>query len=102
MGLTGLSVAAEFGGVGIRRSRLRRLCEDGHPTAAKLLPIVEAPQRLTRYIAASQVGITLSGMPLGPYAEAVITPRVTPLVARWPSLAHETAQSHPSAAVLPS
>jgi len=99
IGLTALYVAAEFGAVGVRRSRLRRLCEDGHPTAAKLLPIVEDPQRLTRYIAASQVGITLSGMALGAYAEAVITPRVAPLVARWP-VSHETAVSVASAAVL--
>ena len=81
--LTGFYVAAEFGAVGVRRSRLRRLCEDGDATAAKLLPIVEDPQRLNRYIAASQVGITLSGMALGAYAEAFITPRVAPLVARW-------------------
>jgi magnesium and cobalt exporter, CNNM family len=100
IGLTGLYVAAEFGAVGIRRSRLRRLCEDGHPTAAKLLPIVEDPQRLTRYIAASQVGITLSGMVLGAYAEAVITPRVTPLVARWLTLGHDAADSLASATVL--
>jgi putative hemolysin len=100
IGLTALYVAAEFGAVGVRRSRLRRLCEDGHPTAAKLLPIVEDQQRLTRYIAASQVGITLSGMALGAYAEAVITPRVTPLVAHWSALAHATAESIASAAVL--
>ena len=100
IGLTALYVAAEFGAVGVRRSRLRRLCEDGHPTAARLLPIVEDPQRLTRYIAASQVGITLSGMALGAYAEAVITPRVAPLVARWPALTHDTAESLASAAVL--
>ena len=100
IGLTALYVAAEFGAVGIRRSRLRRLCEDGHPTAARLLPIVEDPQRLTRYIAASQVGITLSGMALGAYAEAVITPRVAPLVARWSSLSPDTADSLASATVL--
>jgi putative hemolysin len=100
IGLTALYVAAEFGAVGIRRSRLRRLCEDGDPVAAKLLPIVEDPQRLTRYIAASQVGITLSGMALGAYAEAVITPRVAPLVETWSSLAHDTAESLASAAVL--
>ena len=100
IGLTALYVAAEFGAVGIRRSRLRRLCEDGDSAAARLLPIVENQQRLTSYIAASQVGITLSGMALGAYAEAAITPRVTPLVARWPSLAPETADSLASAAVL--
>ena len=86
IGLTALYVAAEFGAVGVRRSRLRRLCEDGNPAAARLLPIVEDPQRLTRYIAGSQVGITLSGMALGAYAEAFITPRVAPLVERWTSL----------------
>jgi putative hemolysin len=100
IGLTALYVAAEFGAVGIRRSRLRRLCEDGHATAARLLPIVEDPQRLTRYIAASQVGITLSGMALGAYAEAVITPRVTPLLEHWSTFRPETAQSLASASVL--
>ncbi|MEO6237111.1 MAG: hemolysin family protein [Vicinamibacterales bacterium] len=100
IGLTALYVAAEFGAVGIRRSRLRRLCEDGNATAAKLLPIVESPQRLTSYIAASQVGITLSGMALGAYAEAVITPKLAPLMARWPSLRPETAESLASAGVL--
>jgi putative hemolysin len=100
IGLTGLYVAAEFGAVGVRRSRLRRLCEDGHPVAARLLPIVEDPQRLTRYIAASQVGITLSGMALGAYAEAVITPRIEPLAIRWWPFRPETAESIASAAVL--
>jgi putative hemolysin len=97
--LTGFYVAAEFGAVGVRRSRLRRLCEDGDGTAARLLPIVEDPQRLNRYIAASQVGITLSGMILGAYAEAVITPRVTPWMARL-SFAGDAAESIASATVL--
>jgi putative hemolysin len=100
IGLTALYVAAEFGAVGVRRSRLRRLCEDGNPAAALLLPIVEDPQRLTRYIAASQVGITLSGMALGAYAEAFITPAVVPLVERWTPLTPETSVSLSSATVL--
>jgi magnesium and cobalt exporter, CNNM family len=98
--LTGFYVAAEFGAVGVRRSRLRRLCEDGDATAARLLPIVESPQRLNRYIAASQVGITLSGLVLGAYAEATISPRVTPLLERWTSLMPDTAESAASAGVL--
>jgi CBS domain containing-hemolysin-like protein len=97
--LTGFYVAAEFGAVGVRRSRLRRLCEDGNRIAARLLPVVEDPRRLNRYIAASQVGITVSGMALGAYAEAVITPRVAPLIASF-SVAAETAQSVASASVL--
>src|SRR5436190_14671632 len=98
--LTGFYVAAEFGAVGVRRSRLRRLCEDGDPTAARLLPIVEQPRRLNRYIAASQVGITLSGLVLGAYAEAMLSPRVAPLLERWTSLAPDTAESVANVSVL--
>lgn len=98
--LTGFYVAAEFGAVGVRRSRLRRLCEDGDATAARLLPIVESPQRLNQYIAASQVGITLSGMILGAFAEATISPRITPLVERWWSLPSDAALSAVNAGVL--
>src|SRR5215813_1216247 len=83
--VTGFYVAAEYGAVGVRRSRLRRLCEDGNSTAARLLPIVEHPSRLNRYVAASQVGITLSGMVLGAYAQAVLSPTLAPLIAGiWP------------------
>ena len=98
--LTGFYVAAEFGAVGVRRSRLRRLCEDGDPTAARLLPIVESPQRLNRYIAASQVGITLSGLILGAYAQATLSPRVAPLLESWTALKTDTAESVANVGVL--
>src|SRR3954471_23341234 len=98
--LTGFYVAAEFGAVGVRRSRLRRLCEDGDATASRLLPIVENPQRLNQYIAASQVGITLSGLILGAYAQAAISPRLTPLLERFGWLSPATAESVSYAGVL--
>ncbi len=65
-----LYVAAEFGAVGVRRSRVRRLSEDGHPLARRLLPFVEDATQLDRYVAASQIGITLSSLTLGAYAQA--------------------------------
>jgi putative hemolysin len=71
---TALYVAAEFAAVGVRRSRIRQLAEDGHRAAIGLLPILESPQRLDRYIAASQVGITLSSLVLGAYGQATIAP----------------------------
>lgn len=98
--VTGFYVAAEFGAVGVRRSRLRRLCEDGNATAARLLPVVEDPRRLNRYIAASQVGITLSGLILGAYASAVISPRIAPLVVRWTPIAPTSGASLANALVL--
>src|ERR671915_598055 len=80
--LTALYVAAEFAAVGVRRSRLRRLAEDGNPLAARILPVVEDAHELDRYIAASQIGITLSSLILGAYAQASIAPRVAPLLGR--------------------
>lgn len=81
--LTALYVAAEFAAVGARRSRLRRLAEDGHALAARLLPVLEDPRQLDRYIAASQVGITLSSLILGAYAQAILAPRAAPLIVHW-------------------
>jgi putative hemolysin len=78
--LTGLYVAAEFAAVSARRSRLRRLTEDGYPLAARLLPVLEDPRALDRYIAASQVGITLSSLILGAYGQATLAPRLEPLL----------------------
>jgi putative hemolysin len=98
--LTALYVAAEFAAVGVRRSRLRRLAEDGHPLAARILPVVENPQELDRYIAASQIGITLSSLILGAYAEASIAPRVSPLLERVTTLEPDAAQSTASVLVL--
>ena len=50
--LTALFVAAEFAVVGARRSRLRRLAEDGNALATRVLPVVEDPHAIDRYIAA--------------------------------------------------
>ncbi len=78
--VTALYVAAEFAAVGVRRSRLRRLSEDGNTLAAGLLPFVEDPRALDRYIAASQIGITLGGLVLGAYGQAQLSDVVEPWV----------------------
>jgi putative hemolysin len=98
--LTALYVAAEFAAVGARRSRLRRLAEDGNALAARILPVVEDPRELDRYIAVSQIGITLSSLILGAYGQAVVAPRVAPLFQRFTSLDVETAQSTAAITVL--
>lgn len=78
--LTALYVAAEFAAVGARRSRLRRLAEDGDALASRILPVVEDPHELDRYIAVSQVGITLSSLILGAYGQAALAPKISPLI----------------------
>jgi CBS domain containing-hemolysin-like protein len=77
---TALYVAAEFGAVSVRRSRIRQLAEDGHRLALRLLPIVEHPREIDRYIAASQIGITLTSLIIGAYGQASIAPAFTPYV----------------------
>ena len=81
--LTALYVAAEFAAVGARRSRLRRLAEDGNRLAARALPVVEDARELDRYIAASQVGITLSSLIAGAYGQAILAPHAAPLFVRF-------------------
>lgn len=98
--LTGFYVAAEFAAVSARRSRLRRLAEDGNPLAARILPLLESPAELDRYIAASQVGITLSSLILGAYGQATIAPRVAPLLERFGGFERAAAESTAAAAVL--
>jgi len=98
--LTALYVAAEFAAVSARRSRLRRLAEDGHALAARILPVLDDPRELDRYIAASQVGITLSSLILGAYGQASLAPRIEPLLVRVGGMEPATAESTAAATVL--
>ena len=98
--LTGLYVAAEFAAVGARRSRLRRLAEDGNALAARILPVVDDAHELDRYIAVSQVGITLSSLILGAYGQATLAPALGPLLQSAAGLDPAAAQSTAAAIVL--
>lgn len=98
--LTGLYVAAEFAVVSARRSRLRRLAEDGNALAARILPVLEDPAALDRYIAASQIGITLSSLILGAYGQATLAPRLAQVLERFGRLEAVTAESTAAITVL--
>ena len=100
IGLTALYVAAEFAAVGARRSRLRRLAEDGNALAARVLPVLEDRRELDRYIAASQVGITLSSLVAGAYAQAILAPRAAPVLQQWTGLQPDTALQTAAIAIL--
>jgi CBS domain containing-hemolysin-like protein len=69
-----LYVAAEFAAVAVSRARIRAHAEEGHAGARWLLPFVDQPQQLDRYIACCQVGITLSSLVLGAYGQATLAP----------------------------
>lgn len=81
--LNGLYVAAEFAAVSVRRSRVRQMAEEGDRRARALLPTLMDGQRLDRYIAACQVGITISSLVLGAYGQATLGEALTPLFESW-------------------
>src|SRR5205814_1425521 len=95
-----LYVSAEFGAVGVRRSRVRRLAEDGNPWARRLLPFVESPTSLVRYLSASQIGITLSSLMLGAYAQATFTVALAKVLVSRFNLELSTASSTAAVIVL--
>lgn len=69
-----LYVAAEFATVGSRRSRIQENAESGSGPAKGLLGILQDPKRLDNYVAACQIGITLSSLVAGAYGQAQLIP----------------------------
>lgn len=78
--LTALYVAAEFAAVSVRRSRIRQRAEQGDAAAIRLLPYLDDPQALDTYIAASQIGITLTSLIVGAYGQAALAGPLSGLI----------------------
>ncbi|MDV6373346.1 hemolysin family protein [Deinococcus arenicola] len=78
VGFNALYVAAEFATVGSRRSRVQAAAEGGNRAAAGLLDILSDPKRLDTYVAACQIGITLSSLVAGSFGQARLTPLLVP------------------------
>ena len=74
VGFNALYVAAEFATVGSRRSRVQESAESGSSQAKGLLAILQDHSKLDNYVAACQVGITLSSLVAGAFGQAQLTP----------------------------
>lgn len=70
--VNGLYVAAEFATVSARRTRVSQMAAQGNRMAQRLLPILESSRSLDDYVAACQIGITLSSLIVGAYGQNVI------------------------------
>ncbi len=95
-----LYVAAEFSAVSVRHLRIRTLAEEGSSLARRLLPQIESPANLDRYVACCQVGITFSSLLLGAVGQATLTLQLAPWLESWFSLGTATAFSTATAVVL--
>ena len=93
-------VAAEFAAVSVRRARIQQMASEGHVLAGWLLPVIQSPAALDRYIAACQIGITLSSLILGAYGQATFAVWLAPYFASLGGLQEVAAQSTSTAAVL--
>ena len=74
--LNGLFVAAEFALVSVRRTRIEELVANGVKGAKS---VENALNNLTRSIAATQLGITLTSIGLGFVGEPALARRIEPL-----------------------
>jgi CBS domain containing-hemolysin-like protein len=87
----GLFVAAEFSIVTVRKTRVDQLIAEGHRGARSVRRAVTAPDR---YIAATQLGITMASLGLGWLAEPALASIFEPALAFLPAhLAVATAHS---------
>ncbi len=78
--INGLYVAAEFSTVAARRTRISQMAGQGNKMAQLLIPILEDSKLLDNYVAACQLGITISSLVVGAYGQNAIAPRlVSPL-----------------------
>ncbi len=70
-------VAAEFGLVSVRRTRVEELATQGHPTAFIVRRALDDPDR---FIAATQLGITIASLALGWIGEPALADLFIPLL----------------------
>jgi putative hemolysin len=88
-----LYVAAEFSAVSVRRSRLEELAQNGNRAARLLTTVIRDPAALDRYVAACQIGITLSSLVLGAYGQATVAAPLAPRLSAVTGLDAGTAES---------
>ena len=68
----GLFVAAEFSIVGAPRASLEHLASLGNPLARRVVAILDSARRRNRYLATTQIGVSLASLGLGMYGEHVM------------------------------
>ena len=79
--LNGFFVAAEYGLVTARRTRILELEHEGNRRAKRVLQITSDPPR---FIAAMQLGVTLTSLAIGALGEQALAHALDPMMATVP------------------
>src|SRR5438477_12389098 len=78
--LNAFFVAAEYGLVTSRRTRIRELEREGNRRARHVLKITSDPPR---FISAMQLGVTLTSLGIGALGEPVLAHHFEPALDKW-------------------
>ena len=92
----GFFVASEFALVSVRQTRMQQLANEGNTTADIA---IKALKTLDKYIAATQLGITIASIGLGWVGEATLAKLIHPLFDFLPNVSN-TVASHSVAIVI--
>jgi putative hemolysin len=98
--LNALYVGAEFAAVSVRRSRLHARAAEGDRLATMALAQIEPAERLDDFVAACQVGITISSLALGAVGQAQLAPVAVGWFEAWGVLGAAAGHSTAAAVVL--
>jgi putative hemolysin len=81
--LNGILAMTEIAVVSSRKSRLKRLAEEGNRRAARVLALTESP---TRFLSTVQIGITLVGILAGAFGGATLAAAISKTLSTIPGL----------------
>lgn len=98
--INALYVAAEFATVAVKTVRIKALAEADNQIAKKLLPHLTDATSLDRYVAACQIGITVSSLLLGAYGQKRLAALLEPLFFRFVEMDASTAASFSATVIL--